>query len=614
MNRKDSPEGGSGPARRWRRLLAPAILTLIVLHAGLLRLDALFESFGPYEQPRWLAAAQPAVAAAAPVVSPRDWHWPRGQHPYEGGDPQNYLRFAREMRHFYQAHVREPMFLAATRLSLLLTDNADVAISLASIAFSLLMLPVTYLVGRQIASPAVGLAAAAALGIDHTAVGASIGGWRDEMFAFFVILSVWAVLRMSRSEAPRDAVLAGVVSAGACLTRLTAITMLAPAALWLVATRDVAIRRRRLRQMAVATAVVAVLVAPYLINCAIETGDPLYAINYHTRFYLAREGAQDTTPRSALSYVLGRSTERPIATADTAVNGLVVYPFRIKWTGLDLWRPGLGRVLSWLAIAGLAAWLWQPSGRLLLLMLGGSLVPYMLTWATSGGGEWRFTLHAYPFYLLAAFWVLDRGVRAARAGVREGATESWARFRRSGNPRRVLTLVALALGGAVWTFALPYFVARESLLAGEPTAIVASGRDWWLFAGGWSDLVVTGNVVSRFATEPLARLRIPLPEARPYTLVLRMDPLDYPDREPQTVRVFINRRPLAEFELGWDPARVGRYEVPLPPLLVRQGSNEITLMSDVMVPIGRAGDAFPELARDQPVGLRLWHVLIVPGA
>ena len=35
-----------------------------------------------------------------------------------GGDPINYLKFGREMRNFYAAHVREPGFPAATRLGL----------------------------------------------------------------------------------------------------------------------------------------------------------------------------------------------------------------------------------------------------------------------------------------------------------------------------------------------------------------------------------------------------------------------------------------------------------------------------------------------------------------
>ena len=32
----------------------------------------------------------------------------------------------------------------------------------------------------------------------------------------------------------------------------------------------------------------------------------------------------------------------------------------------------------------------------------GVLLPYAFTWGIPGGGEWRFTMPAYPFYLVAA--------------------------------------------------------------------------------------------------------------------------------------------------------------------------------------------------------------------
>jgi hypothetical protein len=31
-----------------------------------------------------------------------------------------------------------------------------------------------------------------------------------------------------------------------------------------------------------------------------------------------------------------------------------------------------------------------------------------------------------------------------------------------------------------------------------------------------------------------------------------------------------------------------------------------------MVPIGKAGTAYPEIPRDREVGLRLWYMLVVP--
>ena len=41
------------------------------------------------------------------------------------------------------------------------------------------------------------------------------------------------------------------------------------------------------------------LVAPYLINCARAFGDPLYSINYHTKFYRARENGDPSGDVSA---------------------------------------------------------------------------------------------------------------------------------------------------------------------------------------------------------------------------------------------------------------------------------------------------------------------------
>ena len=195
--------------------------------------------------------------------------------------------------------------------------------------------------------------------------------------------------------------------------------------------------------------IAAVLVAPFLINCAIATGDPFYAINNHTDFYLKREGADlsrrsgtaakaDVRPISAVRYSAGKFESRPIAATDNAVRGIFVYPFANKWVGLNLWYPGLGTVLAGLAITGLVAWLWWPEGRLLLAMFFGSLVPFSMTWTVLGGAEWRLTLFAYAFYLIAAFWVVDKAVRFVRAALVGGDRKAWSQITR----RQILRTVA----------------------------------------------------------------------------------------------------------------------------------------------------------------------------
>ena len=215
------------------------------------------------------------------------------------------------------------------------------------------------------------------------------------------------------------------------------------------------------------------------------------------------------------------------------VNGIFAYPFNNKWVGLDAWFRGLGQVLSWLAIGGLIGWLWRRDGRLLLCMFLGSLVPFSATWTVRGGAEWRLTLFVYSFYLVAAFWC----VRAAHSTRSTADFTGWLRGTRFGRPSPSWCSSSRPM---CWIFFMPYAVARESLARGHAAMIRADERDRFLLTDGWSDLVVTGNVTRQVQHEPAASIRLPLPESRPYTLLLRIDPLHYPEAPPQRVHVSLN--------------------------------------------------------------------------
>ena len=76
--------------------------------------------------------------------------------------------------------------------------------------------------------------------------------------------------------------------------------------------------------------------------------------------------------------------------------------------------------------------------------------------------EWRFTMHAYPFYLLASAytvsWIAER-LWLSRHGI-AGLPAGWWRSRKV-----IVGMCAAAACVAVYFAyqALPYFVARESL-------------------------------------------------------------------------------------------------------------------------------------------------------
>ena len=295
----------------------------------------------------------------------------------------------------------------------------------------------------------------------------------------------------------------------------------------------------RAKGLAVAVIVAAALVGPYVINCAIATGDPLYAINAHTVFYRAADGVPYDRPQSAAGYVRAKFASRPVATTDLALRGLVTQPFAIKWHGFEPWRAGLGTVLGACAAAGLVLWLFVPVGRLLLVLLFGSLVPYMVTWASPGGDAWRFSMHAYPIYLVAAATCLATVAAAIRQLTSDPGRWRVVQSRRAWV--RVTLVLALLVGGLSGFFWSPYLVARESLLAGESTSVSVGPADGVFYGEGWSPLVRTGAVTGRLAMAERVTVHVPLPARRPYRLVMRLDPLPFADGRPQRVRVLPGR-------------------------------------------------------------------------
>jgi hypothetical protein len=171
------------PAARWKCVLVPSLLTVVLAYAALVRLDRLVLAYGPFDHPGWLVTLERSVGAFRPLT-PAGWDWEKVDQPYIGGDPINYLKYAREMRHFYQGHVREPVFLATTRIFLFLTGDQDVAVSFASLTFSILCVLAAYLLGSAVGSRWIGLLAAAALAIEYEVVTWAPDGWRDEARVF----------------------------------------------------------------------------------------------------------------------------------------------------------------------------------------------------------------------------------------------------------------------------------------------------------------------------------------------------------------------------------------------------------------------------------------------
>jgi len=574
------------------------------------RIEAVSVRYGPIDGPAWARVLEARVAPLSRPLHPPFERWGRIEHPYVGGDPVNYLASAREMKSFYQPNVREPMFLAITRLCLWASGGRDIAVSFASAAASILAIYATWLLGRAAFSPWIGLGAAFCLAVEPVAIDWSSEGWRDDTFTLFVALAAWRLVRLGREPDLRNAIAAGIACAAAALTRITALSFVFPALAWQIVTAPASMRRSTVKATLTCAAAAAVLVAPYLVACAREFGDPLYALDYHTRYYRAAESLDPDPSITATDYVLGKFRARPLATLDTAAIGVFVWPFMVKWRAFVLWSIWLYRTLWWSALAGLLMFLWNREGRLLLVIRCSAVLPYCLTWNVGGGGEWRFTEHVYPIDLIAAMFALERAARALAAIARRQPVPL------ALTRARVLQVGAVALTIVVACaayVALPLLITREALAAGDAAMIQAGDRDRVYFNGPWSEPEQQGNVTVRAALGTIVSIRVPLPQAREYLLTLRLDPAETTDGELQPkVTVYMNGQVLAQLHLARDPSRVGTYRMRIPASVAGRMFGRLDLVASHMVPASDAGPRFEWLPRDKQVAFRFWYLRVEP--
>jgi len=563
-----------------RRLTIIAAAAAIVAYGSLLRLDAYVGKYGVLDRPAWARVMTHDVAAFARAVRPGTVIWQRIATPYAGGDPISYLKFGREMTSFYQPHVREPVFLAAIRVSLWLLQGQDAAVSLASAVGSVLMIVAAFLLGRELAGIWAGLAAALVMAIEYDLIIWSVDGWRDDMFSAFALLSAWTLLRLYRRASFGNAVLAGLVCGLTCLTRVTALSFIVPALLWIAAAGRARPSRQRLTYTALAAGLSLAVLAPFLISCAIATGDPFLAIDQQTVYYRAAEGARTEQSVSAGRYLADKFAARPIATMDVGLTGLFVRPFAIKWNGFRVWLSWLGTALFWCSLAGLATAVFLPEGRFLLLILFASLLPYAFTWNIGGGGEWRFTMHAYGFYVVAAMYAI--ALAARRMDRRMVLAVAW---------RAAIVVVVAAAATAIYVV-FPWFVVREGIALGDSVSVEAGPRDVVFFRSGWSPATAQGNIMVRVSREPRAVVHFPLPSKSEYDVVLRFDPVA-PGANPWAMILF-NQQLAGRIALSTTPGRVGSYRLTLPRDWQKAGDNELAIASS------------------GAEGARLWLVRILP--
>ncbi len=581
-------------------------LALILTYAALLRVDAITARYGPVVAPGWLASIQTRAVLPPQLIRPAWFPWvPAPFHAHADGpptqyhsDPYTYLKAAREMTSFYEPTWREPLFPFSVRMVMGVVGPQDVAVSLTSAAFAVLAIWLTYLLGASVWSRPAGLLAAAVLAIDRDAAWFASQGWRDDAYVAAAVLGAFGILRIWRSARQparqlrfgRFAVdalylhtmLLGVAAGLIILVRIMSLSFLVPAAVLLVAGARGA-WRRRLTMAGLGLATATIVAVPYFVNCWRVQGDFFYTFNVHGDIYRIAEG-QTARPDTTYSYIRDKLSGRTYATVDTIVRGVTLYPFENKWTGLNGWRDGLGTHVAVASVAGLVVLAFVPAGRLVVLVAFASLLPFSLTWRVDPNP--RFTLHLYPFFLIAASVAGSLAFRAIRAVAFPGIAAVTPPWRRDGDVtnRRNLaraTSVVAGLSAVLWYVISwsPQLVFADALRHRDEVNVTA-GEDGGFAGQGWTRPLDLGNIRMRVSTGD-AEIRLRLPERDDYRLVLRLDPFPRPltaaPRRLPVVEYALNGAPLGTIALAWNPDRIGSYDVRLPKEVVRAGTNTLVL-------------------------------------
>jgi dolichyl-phosphate-mannose-protein mannosyltransferase len=583
--------------------VAPPLLLL--LYAALLRFDALVSKYGFIDGPAHVVAVERRACALARRLSPPGLEWPAGRR---HGDPVSYLKIARAKTGFYEANAREPLAIAPVQFFLWLTGGQEIAINCVSALYSALGVLGAFLLGALAFSPGVGLAAGCLLAVEAWVITFGVDGWRDEGFAFFAVMTAYALVRLRRSPSPANAAVAGLFATGACLTRLTSFSLAVPALAYVVIDGPRDRWRKRAFGAAFAFVIVATLVAPYLVNNAIAYNDPFYSFDVATELYRERGRLPVERPMAWTSSFAERFTAHPLATVDSLLQGCTTYPWRYKWQGFSYLSLMLPKVLSAAAAAGLLLFLATADGRLLLVVLFGALAPFAVVWQAPAAAQWRLTSFAYPFYLIAAVHAL----RTATSLASPRFYREWMDRLRSYPGRSISLALALPLAIVLLPRCWQYLLVREAALTGGEYSIVAGIGDGWFFGNGWYGPVRSGNVTGRYSHGSAATMFIPIFQPAESRLVFRLQACSPESKPSRELRVSVNGEDAGTFRAVWDPNRAGAYEVAVPKALIRSGWNRIDLRADgsSVIPVGES--RFMGLEPGQDTAFFLWYLRVAP--
>jgi hypothetical protein len=324
------------------------------------------------------------------------------EDPYRA-DVRSYLDGAEAMSlgGFYDASFREPFYVGLVKLFVALSGGKEFGILLQSFIFSIAVLPLAFVLAAALVGRWWAAAMLLPLVLNEWLIFEAPSGYRMSAYVFFLILFTASVFGRYRGHPILRAVTSGILAAMVCLIRLSGLSFVLPT-LFLGAWE----KRKQggWPMLGVAALTMTVLVAPYLVNCYRAHGDPLYAISFHTQFWLRAEGTENPASLgqvSLYSYITELHGMGELVMGN--LRGLTVLPLSKFWNGLSEFRL-LGVAVLAAGVAGLLVSAVTPL-RFLLVAYLGHLIPFAYIQNFPSGRAPRFVMPAYFFLVMAAVWL-----------------------------------------------------------------------------------------------------------------------------------------------------------------------------------------------------------------
>jgi hypothetical protein len=222
-------------------------------------------------------------------------------------------------------------------------------------------------------------------------------------YSFFLLgFTGWTFLRENQ-KGWVGPVVAGILAATVCLTRLSGLSFVLPLFLlkaWSTGNRNGA------KYALAALLVLSVLITPFMLNCYLEHGDPFFSVSFHTRFWLDAEDTPSGPAGSVSVYRYLTEYRHWGKLASGTLQGLTILPLQTFWNGLARF-PLLDVAVMAAGIAGLLLVLPTPF-RFLTLAYFGHLIPFAYIQNFPSGTMPRFVMPAYFFLIMAAMLTFQR--------------------------------------------------------------------------------------------------------------------------------------------------------------------------------------------------------------